>query len=566
MNIFSSIKALMGFGCPMPKSEVRTMPATPVSTPRLNTFEVLQKMCAAVPGGNMLVELAEGELNLRLTWNVSDSSTSLRSAQNDRSEPKKSLVFIINGDTKDIAVCKGVRDDEPQADSLPVIHEPKRSEPKEMNDVDMEKMLEREDMKAERREQRKAQQQIKTLNTLEQHLADNYYFRYNRITEQTECAIKSDISTVVEVTCPTTNLNSFHPLDDRMLKSIILGALKSGINCWDRDVLRIIGSTQTKGYHPFKLYFDSLPEWDGKDRVTPLAQRISDDALWTKSFHRWMLATVAQWMDRNGERANSVAPILISAKQGWGKSTFCRMLLPTELRRYFTESYDLNAQSSAETKLATFGLINLDEFDKLSVKKMPLLKNLMQMESLNLRKAFKRCDEPLNRIASFIGTSNRRDLLTDTTGSRRFICVELQHEIDCSPIDYSQLYAQLKHELDNGARYWFTKTEETEIQQHNKPYYRDSPEEEIFHKCFKVVGKDNITQGVKAIKAFKNLNALTENNPPRLMTASEIYEVMRKAYPAAMRGVTLNSLSRLLPALAPRVHTKYCNGYWLERL
>ncbi len=508
MNLISSLKSLFGLTAPAISKPV------PQDNRSVNTLMLLQQMCAAVPGGNMLVGLSDGELALRLTWD--------KTTDND-----KSLIFSLSGTSKDIAIYKEEEEQNTTQESpQPITKE--QPKPKEKT---IEETLAIEDMRAERREQRKAQQQLKTMTTLEQYLADNYDFRYNRITEQTECAHVSQ--------------NTYRPVDDRLRNSIILGALKSGITCWDRDVNRIITSTATKEYHPFSLYFDSLPEWDGKDRVTPLAQRVSDDALWVKSFHRWMLATVAQWMNRNGERANSVAPILISTKQGWGKSTFCRMLLPTELRRYFTESYDLNAQSSAETKLATFGLINLDEFDKLSVKKMPLLKNLMQMESLNLRKAYKHSDEPLDRIASFIGTSNRRDLLTDTTGSRRFICVELQHEIDCSPIEYAQLYAQLKHELNNGARYWFTKTEEAEIQQHNKPYYRNSPEEEIFHKCFKVADND--------------INA-------RIYTASEIYEVMRKSYPSAMRGVTLNSLSRLLPTLAPRVHTKYCNGYWLERV
>ena len=115
-----------------------------------------------------------------------------------------------------------------------------------------------------------------------------------------------------------------------------------------------------------------------------LQRRVSDKDLWIRSFHRWMLAATAQWTgsgDR-GRRANSVAPLLISTVQGLGKSTFCRMLLPDELRDYFTESFDLTNASSAENKLASYGLINLDEFDRLPASRMPQLKNLMQMEDL----------------------------------------------------------------------------------------------------------------------------------------------------------------------------------------
>ena len=141
-----------------------------------------------------------------------------------------------------------------------------------------------------------------------------------------------------------------------------------------------------QAYHPFDLYFKHLPTWDGTDRVTELAKRVSDTELWTRAFHRWMLGNTAQWMNCGAEnqRPNSVAPILISTKQGLGKSTFCRMLLPKPLQDYFTESFDLANASGAENKLASYGLINLDEFDRLPATRMPQLKNLMQMEAVDL--------------------------------------------------------------------------------------------------------------------------------------------------------------------------------------
>ena len=96
---------------------------------------------------------------------------------------------------------------------------------------------------------------------------------------------------------------------------------------------------------------------------------------------------------------------------------------------------------------------------------MPLLKNLMQASALNIRKAYKRSASALPRIASFIGTSNREDLLVDRTGSRHFLCVSLEHAIDCvTPVEHEQLYAQLKAELLSGERGWFNKEEEQAIQ------------------------------------------------------------------------------------------------------
>ncbi len=63
-------------------------------------------------------------------------------------------------------------------------------------------------------------------------------------------------------------------------------------------------------YHPFRLYLDELPIWDGIDRLADLARRVSTDSAWVKEFHVWMLGMTAQWMGIMGEHANSVAPLL----------------------------------------------------------------------------------------------------------------------------------------------------------------------------------------------------------------------------------------------------------------
>ena len=278
-------------------------------------------------------------------------------------------------------------------------------------------------------------------------LTSRYRFRFNVLTEETEVAS-------VENNIPDTHLR-YAKVDERWMNSLSLEAIETGIDCWDRDIQRFVRSRRISEYHPFTAYFEQLPEWDGTDRVSALARRVSDDPVWVNGFHRWMLGLSAQWMqfrsDANNatransiNRANSVAPLLVSSRQGLGKSTFCRLLMPDALKAYYTESYDLSSPASAEAKLAAYGLINLDEFDKLGASKMPLLKNLMQASALNIRKAYKHSASSLPRIASFIGTSNREDLLVDRTGSRRFLCVSLKHAIDCTTsVEHKQLYAQL---------------------------------------------------------------------------------------------------------------------------
>lgn len=281
------------------------------------------------------------------------------------------------------------------------------------------------------------------------------------------------------------------------------------------------------------------------DRTTRLALRVSDEEIWVKSFHRWMLALAAQWLGMNQLHANSLAPVLISSEQGKQKSTFCKLLLPDDLQAHYTDSYDLSAQASAEQKLASFGLINLDEMDKYSPKKMVLLKNLLQMAGLNIRKAYKKNFTPLPRIASFIGTSNRKDLLTDPTGSRRFLCISLTKTIDCSPIDHAQIYAQLKAELAAGERHWFTSEEEREIMQHNKSFYRSLIEEDVFRSCFRTPAT---------------------GDKPLLLTVADIFQELLKRNPVAMRGVTARSLATTLLSIGvERVHLEMGNVYRVIR-
>ena len=364
-------------------------------------------------------------------------------------------------------------------------------------------------------------------------LQTHYDFRYNRLTEETEFRPLSGAKT------------EFRPIGKRELNTLCMEAHAEGISCWDKDVSRYIYSTQIGEYHPFRLYMDELPPWDGIDRLTPLARRVSALPLWVKGFHTWMLGLAAQWEGKTGVHANSLAPILISAEQGRMKSTFCKSLMPKVLQRYYMDNLKLTSEGQAERLLSEMGLINLDEFDKYAESKMPLLKNLMQMSSLHVCKAYQRNFRDLPRIASFIGTSNRFDLLTDPTGSRRFICIEAEHLIDCEGIMHDQIYAQLKAELLSGIRYWFTKEEERELQRHNAAFYHPCPAEEVFHACFRIAKDD-------------------EEGSERL-SASDIFRRLKMYNPAAMRGSNPATFAQvLLAAGVTRKHTKYGNVYLVK--
>ena len=373
----------------------------------------------------------------------------------------------------------------------------------------------------------------RTAATLERRLAAfaeaRYDLRHNLLTGQAEFRPKGQ------------DAASFLPLTARDLNSLCLSAHEAGIPCWDRDVSRFVASDRLPDHHPFRDYFDRLPPWDGKERLDALARRVSDSAPWVRGFRRWMLAVAAQWMGMGDGHANSVAPVLVSGRQGLGKSTFCRNLLPPELSAYYTDSADVANTARMEQLLVEMGLINLDEFDRIPVRRHPALKNVMQLTALHVRKAYRRDTLRLPRIASFIATSNSHELLSDPSGSRRFLCVEVERPIDSTGIDHAQTYAQLKAMLLGGGRYWFTAEEEAEIQRANVAFYRTCPAEEAFARHFRA--------------ARPGEEALSVSLP-------ELIALLRKRHPGTLTGIGMQEFSRALVAAGvERRHTEKGNRY-----
>ena len=579
MNVFATLKTVF-FG-----SKFLSSPVPSDGTPRrdlVSALNGLMPLCRTMPGVHLAVDIREGRVALVLDWTPRTDGNALAgsyhyivSDEEGVKEVDKSQVLLAeNGkgnllESRDgFSGCPTDLTEETEEDSVrpgsvrKVMNTvgskdiKKELEPTSLEDIrkelgvksskDIENKVEPISLKDTEKEaalisSEKTVKKAKSRSLMQEvtaFLTSRYRFRFNVLTEETEVA-------GVEHSISDDHLR-YAKVDERWMNSLSLEAIEAGIDCWDRDIQRFVRSRRISEYHPFTAYFEQLPEWDGTDRVSALARRVSDDPVWVNGFHRWMLGLSAQWMQFHPDtnRANSVAPLLVSSRQGLGKSTFCRLLMPDALKAYYTESYDLSSPASAEARLAAYGLINLDEFDKLGASKMPLLKNLMQASALNIRKAYKRSASALPRIASFIGTSNREDLLVDRTGSRRFLCVSLEHAIDCTtPIEHEQLYAQLKAELLSGERSWFNKEEEQAIQQHNALFYKHVPEEEVFRLCFRF--------------------ATEEDHPQEVLTlsATQLFERMKSAHPSAMRGMTAYSLSRILPQLGERVHTAKGNVY-----
>lgn len=314
---------------------------------------------------------------------------------------------------------------------------------------------------------------------MDEFMKRRYEFRFNQLTSQVECRQRNSFDFY------------FRPVDRRLMASITMNAQYEGLKLWDKDVVRYLNSDRVPLYQPVEEFLYELPPWDGKDHIGDLAKRVPcDNPYWAQLFRRWFLSMVAHWRGMGKNHANSTSPILVGP-QAYRKSTFCRLILPPCLQAYYTDSIDFSRKRDAELYLNRFLLINMDEFDQIGITQQPFLKHILQKPVVNTRRPNASAVEELRRYASFIGTSNHKDLLVDTSGSRRYLGVEVTGVIDVvRPVDYEQLYAQAMAALYHNERYWFDEKEEAIIMEANQEFEQSPAIEQLFLVYYRVAEDD----------------------------------------------------------------------------
>ena len=369
----------------------------------------------------------------------------------------------------------------------------------------------------------------------EEFMQRRYEFRYNTMT------------TVTEYRERNTFCFYFRPLNSRVRNSIAMNARLEGLSLWDRDVVRYLDSDRIPIFNPIEDFLFGLDvRWDGHDRIRELAARgPCNNRHWADLFYRWFLNMVAHWRQTDRKYANCTVPLLVGP-QAYRKSTFCRSLLPPELQAYYTDRIDFSNKRDTEISLNRFALINMDEFDQNRVNQQAFLKHILQKPIVNVRRPHGTATQEMRRYASFIGTSNHKDLLTDTSGSRRYIVVDVTGPIDCSPIDYEQLYAQAMHDLYKGERYWFDPEDEKVMNESNQEFQVMPIAEQLFHEYFR---------------------AATEGEECEQFLAIEILEQVQHDSKIRVSDCNIIQFGRILQKnRVPSVHTKRGNVYRVVRI
>ena len=357
---------------------------------------------------------------------------------------------------------------------------------------------------------------------MEEFITDHYNVRYNRLSQQYELSMK--------------DTGQWRRLDDELCCRLLMEMNREGIAIAKPYLVRTVvqGGALAKPYHPVLSYLESLPEWDGTKHIETLFRRVTNDEQLLAWLRKWFIAMVAQVLGRMGTYGNSVCPILISHKQGWGKSQFAKMLIPPTLKTFYSDTFNLAQEEACLRRMTAYMLINVDEVDRFRDSRMPTFKNMVQMATVSMKRAYHSQMEEKERMASFIATSNRRYLLCDETGSRRFICVELARPIDVdTPIDYPQLYAEAMAALESGERCWFDEEETRLLEAHNSAYAVGRGVWDLLRRHFAVCAIEEEAQEVK------------EN----LWSASEVYDYLHEISPNALEGIDRHNFGFYLKQL-----------------
>ena len=279
----------------------------------------------------------------------------------------------------------------------------------------------------------------------------------------------------------------FKPLTEEVRNDMTLRATELGLKSWDRDVNRFIDSTRIEQFDPVNTWLDKLPKWDGKDYIKELAARVpNNQPNWEKYLRYWLIGMVAQWRESDKQLSgNALTPLLIG-RQGCGKSRFCKILLPEELRDYYNDKINFKNEFDLNIALTSFALINIDEFDKTTGSQQIVLKYLLSSSDVKFRPPYGKTIKQFRRYTSFIGTTNQMKPLVDPTGSRRFVCVGVNGNINFEDnICHEQLYAQALHLFNKGERFWLNDSEIAMLIKENEPFQRLNDLVEMIGESFR---------------------------------------------------------------------------------
>lgn len=368
-----------------------------------------------------------------------------------------------------------------------------------------------------------------TVDEIKSFLDGHVSLRFNEITSRVEYELPTD----------NTDAHRFIPINDRIVNSL-WSQMSTITRVNIQDMYRVIESDYVPVFNPFKEYLKSLPQITQtstdngsdetesckpvalqqqnlcksvrsvgeknhpsvgeknhssvgeKDYIRELAQTVrvkggeQEQMLWHLYLKKWLIGMVASWI--SDDVVNNVILVLIG-EQGAYKTTWLNYLLPPPLKQYFYTKTNANRMSKDDIlTLAQYALVCCEELDTMRPAELNQLKATVTMPSIDERAAYAHYHEHRKHIASFCGTGNSTQFLSDPTGNRRWLPFEVESIVSPRdhPFHYEGIYAQALALFKSGFQYWFTKEEIQELNHHNRQFETPHLERELVSLYFRV--------------------------------------------------------------------------------
>jgi predicted P-loop ATPase len=300
---------------------------------------------------------------------------------------------------------------------------------------------------------------------------------------------------------------------------------ESGTNITEKLFHTVLNSSVVPEVNPLRDYVMSRAAWrpDMPDYIGQVARMVhmatnAENDLWHVCFRKWFVAMVAGWTD---EAVVNHQVIVLIGCQGIYKSSWINRLLPPDLVAYTTDHIDIERlDKDEELRAAEYGLINIDELDRLTDRQLNKLKQMITTTNVDVRAPFGRHKKKRVRVASYAASGNKQEFLTDQTGNRRWLPFHVV-TID-SPykhaLPYDGMYAQALYLLENGFNYWFENSETDALEEHVGEFMIPTSEEELIPIYYSPAKMDDagskfltLSEIAAKIMAYGNL----KKNPER---------------------------------------------------
>lgn len=389
-----------------------------------------------------------------------------------------------------------------------------------------------------------------TVEEIKSFLDGHVSLRFNEITSRVEYEIPAD----------NTDGRRFIPVNDRIVNSL-WSQMSTITRVNIQDMYRVIESDYVPVFNPFKEYLNSLPQitqtstdnvsdepgsckpivlqqqnlcqsvqsvgeknhpsvgvQDKKqsvgenDYIRELAQTVrvkggeQEQMLWHLYLKKWLVGMVASWI--SDDVVNNVILVLIG-EQGAYKTTWFNYLLPPPLKQYFYTKTNANRMSKDDIlTLAQYALVCCEELDTMRPAELNQLKAAVTMPSIDERAAYAHYHEHRKHIASFCGTGNNTQFLSDPTGNRRWLPFEVESIVSPRdhPFHYEGIYSQALALYKSGFQYWFTKEEIQELNRHNRQFETPRLEHELVDLYFRKPTDSELGEFMSVARALQMIS------------------------------------------------------------